>query len=73
MVMGFVLLETAPAMARRLRVAYEKVWAVAQIFLFVLIGALVDLDVVATAGARGLAIVLIALVVGRWLGIFAST
>lgn len=73
MIMGFVLLETAPAMARRLRVAYEKVWAVAQIFLFVLIGALVDLDVVATAGARGLAIVLIALVVGRWLGIFAST
>ncbi len=73
MVMGFVILETDQVTARRLRVELDKVWIVAQIFLFVLIGAAVNLDMVATAGLRGLAVVGLGLAVGRWLGIFAST
>ena len=73
MVMGFVILETDPVLARRLRVELDKVWVVAQILLFGLIGAAVNLDVVASAGLRGLAIIGLGLAVGRWLGIFAST
>jgi len=73
MVMGFVILETDPVLARRLRTEIDRAWAVAQIFLFVLIGAAVNLDTIATAGLRGIAVVAIGLAVGRWLGIFAST
>lgn len=73
MVMGFTVLETDRVLARRIRVESEKIWTVAQIFLFVLIGAAVNLNVIAGAGLRGLAVILIGLVVGRWLGILAST
>lgn len=73
MVMGFVILESDVVLARRLRAEIGKVWIVGEIFLFVLIGAAVRIDVLADAGSRGFAIIGIGLLVGRWLGIFAST
>lgn len=73
MVMGFVILESDVVLARRLRTEIGKVWIVGEIFLFVLIGAAVRVDVLADAGLRGLAILGIGLLVGRWAGIFAST
>ncbi len=73
MVMGFVVLETDMALARRLRHGMDRIWVVGEIFLFVLIGAAVDIRVIAEAGAAGLGIIVIGLVVGRWAGIFLST
>ena len=73
MVMGFVILETDSVLARRVRGGMDRAWVVGEIFLFVLIGAAVDVRVIAEAGAAGLAVVAIGLLIGRWAGIFAST
>lgn len=69
MVMGFGLLETDRVLARRLRTELEKVWVVAQIFLFVLIGTAVNPGVISGIGIRGAAVIAAGLIVGRWLGI----
>ncbi|TVR63170.1 MAG: sodium:proton antiporter [Spirochaetaceae bacterium] len=73
MVAGFVVLETRPVIARRIRNSMDRVWIVAEIFLFVMIGAAVNLSVAAEAGLFGLAIVAIGLLVGRTGGILIST
>ncbi len=73
MVMGFCILESDRVLARRLRTELEKVWTVAQVFLFVLIGAAVNPAVVSLTGFRGVAVIMIGLVLGRWLGIMCST
>ncbi|SIQ80578.1 sodium/proton antiporter, CPA1 family [Alkalispirochaeta americana] len=73
MVMGFVVLESDPVLARRLRNEVGKVWIIGEIFLFVLIGSVVNISVIGEAGGRGVVIVLVGLLVGRWAGIFAST
>lgn len=73
MVLGFVILEKDAVTARRLRVEVDKIWVVGEIFLFVLIGAAVDVGVILDAGPQGLAIIAIGLLIGRWGGIFAST
>jgi len=73
MVMGFYILERSPVSARKIRKELDKIWIVGQIFLFVLIGAAVNIGVIFDAGLRGLAIIGIGLLVGRWLGIFTST
>jgi len=73
MVLGFVLLEKDQVLARRLRSYLDDIWVLGQIFLFVLIGAEVNLEILPQAGPPGLAIIAIGLLVGRWTGIFAST
>jgi len=73
MVMGFYILERAPVSARKIRKELDKIWMVGQIFLFVLIGAAVNINVIFNAGLQGVAVIGIGLLVGRWLGIFAST
>ncbi len=73
MVMGFVVLESDQVLARRLRTEVGKVWIVGEIFLFVLIGAAVNVTVIGEAGGRGVLIILAGLLIGRWAGIFAST
>ncbi len=73
MVTGFVILETDSVLARRVRGGMDRVWVVGEIFLFVLIGAAVDVRVIREAGMAGLGVVAIGLLIGRWAGIFAST
>ena len=73
MVMGFYVLERAPVSARKIRKELDKLWMAGEIFLFVLIGAAVNLGVIVHAGAKGVMVIGIGLLVGRWLGIFAST
>lgn len=73
MVMGFTILERDPVLARQLRNYLDDLWVVGQIFLFVLIGAAVQIGAIGEAGWKGLAIIGIGLLVGRWLGIFLST
>ncbi len=73
MVMGFYILERTPVSARQLRKELDKIWIVGEIFLFVLIGAAVNIGVIYGSGLQGLAVIAIGLVVGRSLGLFAST
>lgn len=73
MVMGFVILELDTVLARRLRAEVGKVWHVGEIFLFVLIGAVVDIGVISSTGFMGIAIISIGLILGRTVGIWLST
>lgn len=51
MAMGLVILEIDSVLARRVRGAMDRIWVVGEIFLFVLIGAAVDVRMIHEAGA----------------------
>lgn len=71
MAMGFVILEKSPEMAKAIASKFNKIWVFAEIVLFTLIGAAVDLSVVAKSGSIGLTVILIGLI-GRWIGVAIS-
>jgi NhaP-type Na+/H+ or K+/H+ antiporter len=71
MAIGFIILEKNREVAKRLAAKFNKVWVFAEIILFVLIGAQVNLDVAFSSGLVGLAIIFIGLV-GRSIGVFLS-
>jgi NhaP-type Na+/H+ or K+/H+ antiporter len=58
LVMGIAFLHYAPIRAVRVRDKFERVWVLAEVLLFVLVGSAVDVSVALEAG--GLAVVLIA-------------
>jgi NhaP-type Na+/H+ or K+/H+ antiporter len=62
MTIGLILLEKMPEVANRLSVKLNKVWVFAEIILFVLIGARVDISVISGAGVTGLIIIGIGLI-----------
>lgn len=73
--MGVMLLERDEALSERLRVKFEKSWVGAQILLFVLVGAQVDISVAWRAGLAGLAVIFGALAfrcVGVWVALIGS-
>lgn len=75
MAMGVMLLERDEALAERLGVKFEKSWIGAQILLFVLVGAQVDISVAWRAGLAGLAAIFGALAfrcVGVWVALIGS-
>ncbi|KXG76150.1 cation:proton antiporter domain-containing protein [Thermotalea metallivorans] len=71
MTVGFVLLEKYPNVANRLSEKFNKIWVFAELLLFVLVGAQVNVHVALQSGLMGLLIILIGLV-GRSLGVFVS-
>ncbi len=71
MAMGFVILEKKEDVAKRLAAKFNKVWVLAEVLLFVMIGAEVKLHVIGGAGAVGLVIILIGLI-GRSLGVWIA-
>ena len=73
MVMGFTLLELDPVIARELRRQSADLWAISEVFLFVLIGATVSIGSLSRVGLTGAVIVIIGVMVGKALGIFLST
>ena len=73
MATGFFLVELDAPLARRLRGAFDNLWAVAEIVLFVLLGASIQLDVLGETVGVGLMLLLIGTLVGRSLGWFLST
>ena len=73
MVVGFVVLERTPVIARGLRNGMDRVWVIAELFLFFLIGSALDTGLAAEAGLVGLAIVGIGMIIGRPFGIMIST
>ncbi|UNC90665.1 cation:proton antiporter domain-containing protein [Candidatus Contubernalis alkaliaceticus] len=72
MTVGFVLLAKKENTAYYLEGRLSKVWAVAQIFLFILIGSAVNIQVALEAGLMGLIIIAVGLTF-RSLGVFIST
>ena len=71
MASGFTVLSLTPYLAQQLSSAFNQSWKVAEITLFVLIGAEVDLALVGSAGVSGLAIISIGLI-ARSLGVSLS-
>ena len=71
LVLGFIMLEKVPRTAARLDEHFTDLWTGAQLLLFVLIGATVQIPVIRSAGLVGLVVVLLALV-GRTVGVFLA-
>lgn len=73
MAMGFFLIELDPPLARRLRGGFDSLWIVAEIVLFVLLGASIQLQVLGKTFFPGLFVLAIGLFIGRTIGWYFST
>lgn len=71
MTIGFVIIEKLPNVGERLSNKFNKIWVFAEILLFVLVGAQVDVNVALKAGGVGIIIILIGLI-GRSIGVIIS-
>lgn len=71
MTIGFIILEKMPKVGKRLSVKLNKVWVFAEILLFVLVGAQVNINVAVNAGAMGIVVIFIGLI-GRSIGVIIS-
>jgi NhaP-type Na+/H+ or K+/H+ antiporter len=71
MTIGFVLLEKYTKVANRMSIKLNKVWVIAEILLFVLVGAQVNIHVAVASGTLGLIIIIIGLV-ARSAGVLVS-
>ena len=70
MSMGVTIYQSYRDLAKRLSIKYNKLWVAAEIVLFVLVGATVDLHYALQSGVLAVVVVLVALLV-RMLGVFA--
>lgn len=73
MATGFFLIELDAPLARRLRSGFDSLWVVAEIILFVLLGASIQLQVLEKTLVPGLVILVIGTLIGRALGWYLST
>lgn len=71
MTMGIVILKKYVVLAKRLVGKFEKIWVFAEIILFVLVGAAVDIRVIPTVGLQVIILLFSALII-RSLGVFLS-
>ncbi len=71
MTIGFVIIERLPNVGKRLSNKFNKLWVFAEILLFVLVGAQVDVNVALKAGGVGLILIVIGLI-GRSIGVVIS-
>ena len=73
MATGFFLIELDGPLARRLRDGFNSLWAIAEIVLFVLLGASIQLSVLGDTLWVGLLILAIGTLIGRSLGWYFAT
>jgi solute carrier family 9B (sodium/hydrogen exchanger), member 1/2 len=71
MTIGFILLEKHSNAANRLALKFNKVWVFAEILLFVLVGAQVNIHVALASGTLGIIIIVIGLA-ARSIGVLIS-
>lgn len=62
MALGGTILNRYAVLAKRLSGKFSKIWVAAELLLFILVGATVDIRYVATAGLSALVLILVALV-----------
>lgn len=72
MTMGFILMDQRPEVSRRLSSKLNKIWVLAEIVLFMLVGAEVNVSVALQAGLLGILVVMIGLL-ARSLGVILAT
>ncbi|MBF2056165.1 MAG: cation:proton antiporter [Cyanobacterium sp. T60_A2020_053] len=70
---GFFLIEKSAPLAERLRVGFDSIWKVAEIFLFVLLGANIPLNILGDTLIVGLIILILGTLVGRMTGWYLAT
>lgn len=70
---GFFLIELDAPLARRLRSGFDSLWTVAEPFLFVFLGASIQLNVMGDTWGVGLGILAIGTLVGRMTGWLLAT
>ena len=73
MSMGFFLIEFSPPLARRLRQEFNHLWIVAEIILFVLMGATIQLKTFANVFVPGSILLALSLLLGRTVGWYLAT
>lgn len=73
MSLGFFLIEQDAPLARRLRGGFDGLWTVAEVALFVLLGASIQLQVLGDSLLPGLLILAIGTLIGRAIGWYLST
>ena len=71
MAIGFIISERLPRVGKDLSIGFNKVWTFAQMILFVLVGAEVDIRIAFASGAIGLLIIFIGLI-SRSIGVLVS-
>ncbi|MGN9163758.1 cation:proton antiporter domain-containing protein [Tissierellaceae bacterium HCP3S3_D8] len=71
MTIGFILIEKIPSVGKKLASKLSEVWIFAEMLLFVLVGAEVNIDVAVNAGRVGIIVILIGLL-GRSIGVLIS-
>lgn len=71
MTMGIVILRSYPILAKRISPKLNKLWVGAEMLLFVLVGATVDIDYAIDAGAAAIAIIFLAIIF-RMTGVYFS-
>ncbi|WP_315116007.1 cation:proton antiporter [uncultured Clostridium sp.] len=71
MTIAFIILEKMPHVGKRLAMKFNKIWVFAEILLFVLVGAQVNIKVALEVGGVGIAVILIGLL-GRSIGVIIS-
>lgn len=71
MTIGFIIIDKMPNVGKRLASKVNKIWVFAEILLFVLVGAQVNIGVAANAGKIGAIIIFIG-ILGRSLGVIIS-
>ena len=71
MTIGFVILEKDSKIAKELAAKFNKIWVLAEVILFVMIGAAVNIKVMFHAGIIGLAIIIIGLM-ARSTGVYLA-
>lgn len=72
MALGFIISEKKPDLGLRLSSKFSKIWLFSELFLFVLVGAEVNITVALSAGVIGLCVIAIGLV-ARSIGVLIST
>jgi len=73
MALGFFLIERDPPLARRLRGGFSSLWVVAEIVLFVLLGASIQLQVLENLFWIGLLVLAVGTLMGRSIGWYLAT
>lgn len=71
MTIGFVIIEKIPNVGKGLALKFNKIWIFAEVLLFVLVGAEVNVNVAINAGKMGILVILIGLL-GRSIGVIIS-
>ena len=73
MAMGFFIIEFNPPLARRLRSEFNHLWMSAEIVLFVLMGATIQLKVLESLLLPGILLLALGLICGRTIGWYLAT